>query len=192
MSDEQLPTESVWSVVVPTILRVVIDQEGQRELTVKAEIGRLVSVLKNSESQVFESIRDEMIRLESERRELEINLRELQDMKTPLDEVTALAKTFIQNWQGIGELLQDITGNERRTLLEHYVEVIQLTPTSEDAKAGTDAVRLFPEAIPVRRTKNSVTQEKTHLANQDPVLSGSSLVRQVSDKAPRLGLEPRT
>ena len=72
------------------------------------------------------------------------------------------------------------------------VEVIQLTPTGDDAKTGTYALRLFPEAIPVRRTNNGVTQEKTHLANQDPVLSGSSLVRQVSDKAPRLGLEPRT
>ena len=72
------------------------------------------------------------------------------------------------------------------------VEVIQLTPTGDDAKTGTYALRLFPEAILVRRTNNGVTQEKTHLANQDPVLSGSSLVRQVSDKAPRLGLEPRT
>ena len=68
------------------------------------------------------------------------------------------------------------------------VEVIQLTPTGDDAKAGTYAMRLFPEAIPVRRTKNGVTQEQTHLANQDPVLNGSSLVRQVSDKAPRVTL----
>ena len=163
-----------------------------RLTTVKAEIGRLVSILKNSGSQVFESIRDEMTRLESEKRELEIKLRELPDKKTPLDQVTALAKTFIENWQGLGELLQDITGDERRTLLEQYVEVIQLTPTGDDAKTGTYAMRLFPEAIPVRRSKNGATQENTHLANQDSLLTESLLVRQVSESAPRLGLEPRT
>ena len=49
-----------------------------RLTTVKAEIGKLVAVLKNSESQVFESIRDEMTRLETEKQDLEAKLRDLQ------------------------------------------------------------------------------------------------------------------
>ena len=159
---------------------------------VKAAIGKLVTVLMDSGNQIFESIRDELSQLESEKRDLESKLRELQQRKTPLDQVTALAKTFVENWQGLGDLLQNITGDERRTLLEQYVEVIQMTPSSDDAKKGTYAMRLFPEAVPVLRSKNGTSQEKTHLANQDSVLTESSLVRQVSEKAPRLGLEPRT
>lgn len=158
----------------------------------KAAIGKPVTVLKDSGNQIFESIRDELNQLESEKRDLESKSRELQQRKTPLDQVPALAKTFVENWQGLGELLQDITGDQRRALLEQYVEVIQTTPSREDAKKGTYAMRLFPEAVPVRRTKNGAGQEKTHLANQDSVLTESSLVRQVSEKAPRLGLEPRT
>lgn len=87
-----------------------------------------MTVLKSSDDQAFESIREEMTRLETEKRELEVKLRELQAKKTPLDEVTARAKTFIENWQGLGQLLQDITGDERRKLLEQFIEVIQLTP----------------------------------------------------------------
>ena len=165
-----------------------------RLTTVKAEIGKLVAVLKNSESQIFESIRDELSQLESEKRDLESKLRELQQRKTPLDQVTALAKTFIENWQGLGDLLSDTTGDERRALLEQYVEVIQLTPASEGSKKGTYAMRLFPEAVPVQRTKNGAGQKKfTHFGTSDnSVLTESSLVREVSEKAPRLGLEPRT
>ncbi len=160
--------------------------------TVKAEIGKLVAVLKDSGNQIFESIRDELSQLESEKRNLETKLRELQQTKTPLDQVTALAKTFIENWQGLGDLLPDTTGDERRALLEQYVEVIQMTATGDDAKKGTYAMRLFPEAVPLRRTGNGAGKKNTHLANQDSLLTESSVVRQVSEKAPRLGLEPRT
>ncbi len=159
---------------------------------VKAEIGKLVAVLKDSGNQIFESIRDELSQLESEKRNLETKLRELQQTKAPLDKVTAFAKTFIENWQGLGDLLQDITGDERRALLEQYVEVIQMTATGDDAKKGTYAMRLFPEAVPVRRTGNGAGKKNTHLANQDSLLTESSVVRQVSEKAPRLGLEPKT
>ena len=170
------------------------ESEGVRHrlTTVKAEIGKLVAVLKNPGSQVFKSIRDEMTRLESEKRELETRLRELQERKTPLDQVTALAKTFIQSWQGLRDLLLDITGDERRTLLEQFVEVIQMSPTANDAKKGTYVMRSFPEAVPVRRTRNGANQEEAHGTGDDPVLSESSLVREVGEKAPRDGLKSIT
>lgn len=158
-----------------------------RLTTVKAEICRLVAVLKNSGDQMFESIREEMTRLETEKRELEVKLKELQARKTPLDEVTARAKTFIENWQGLGELLSDITGDERRKLLEQFIEVIQLTAGSDDPKKGTYVMRLFPEAV--RRTLNGANREETHGTGDDSVLTESSPVREVGEKAPRLGLE---
>lgn len=168
------------------------ESEGVRNrlTTVKSEIGRLVTVLKNSGDQAFESIREEMARLETEKRELEAKLRELQARKTPLDEVTARAKTFIENWQGLGDLLSDITGDERRKLLEQFIEVIHLTPDRDDPKKGTYVMRLFPEAV--RRTRNGANREETLGTGDDPVLTESSLVREEGEKAPRLGLEPKT
>ena len=155
----------------------------------KAEIGKLVAVLKNSESQVFESIKEELTRLESEKRELETKLRELQAKKTPLDKVTALAKTFVESWPGLGELFQIATGDERRTLLEQFVEVIQLTPASEDAKRGTYVMRLFPEAMPVRRTRNGASHDEIKRTSGGSLLTEPPLVLQEDEKAPRLGLE---
>jgi hypothetical protein len=43
-----------------------------------------------------------------------------------------------------------------------------------------------PRAVSVRRTGNGAGQEKTHLANQDSLSTESSLVRQVSEKAPQV------
>ena len=161
-----------------------------RRAVVKAEISRLVAVLKKSGDQVFESIREEMARLETEKRELDEKLRELQARKTPLDEVTARAKTFIENWKGLGELLSDITGDERRKLLEQFVEVIQLTPDRDDPKKGTYVMRLFPEAV--RRVRNGAHREETLGTGDDPVLTESSLVREEGEKDPRVGFEPTT
>ena len=163
-----------------------------RLTTVKAEIGKLVAVLKNSESQVFESIREEMARLETEKQDLEAKLRDLQKAKTPLDQVTAVAKTFVENWHGLGDLLQVMTGDERRTVLEQYVEVIQLKPAADDPKKGTYVMRLFPEAVPVRRTKTGSVLREPHATGDDSGLTESSLVREVGEKAPRGGLNSIT
>ncbi len=168
------------------------DNVRHRLGTVKAEIGKLVTVLKNSGDQVFESIRDEMTRLESEKRDLESKLGQLQKTKTPLDEMTSIAKTFIQNWQGLGELLQGITSDERRTLLEQYVDVIQLSATDDDPKKGTYSMRLFPEAVPTRKVRNHSTSTSQNENSDDPELTESSPVREVGELAPPVGLEPTT
>jgi hypothetical protein len=156
---------------------------------VKAEIGRLVGVLKEMGTGALESIRDELTRLEHEKRELQDRLEELQEQKIPLDQVMALAKKFIENWPGVGDLLKEATGDEQRIIIEQHVEVIQLTPTAPDGKSGTYILRLFPEAKPNRDSGNgpSVQPQRT---NGDPKLTESPLVREVDEKAPRQGLEP--
>lgn len=156
-----------------------------RLTAVKAEIGRLVAVLKEMGTGVLESIRDELARLEQEKRDLQDRLEELQEEKTPLDQVMALAKKFIENWPGVGDLLKQATGDEQRVIIEQHVEVIQLTPTAPDGKSGTYVLRLFPEATPDRETGNGVLPVQTESANGDPVLTESPPVREVSEKAPR-------
>lgn len=163
-----------------------------RLTTVKAEIGRLVAVLKEMGTGALESIRDELARLEKEKRELQRRLDELQEQKTPLDQVMVLAKKFIENWPGVGDLLKEATGDEQRVIIEQHVEVIQLTPTALDGKSGTYVLRLFPEATPDRDTGNGASPAQTESANGDPVLTESPPVREVDEKAPRVGLEPTT
>jgi hypothetical protein len=156
-----------------------------RLTTVKAEIGRLVAVLKEMGTGVLESIRDELGRLEQEKRELQDRLDELQEQKTPLDQVMALAKKFIENWPGVGDLLKEATGDEQRIIIKQHVEVIQLTPTAPDGKSGTYVLRLFPEATPDRDTENGVLPVQTESANGDPVLTESPPVREVDEKVRR-------
>jgi len=150
-----------------------------------AEIGRLVAVLKEMGTGSLESIRDELARLEHEKRELQDRLEELQEQKTPLDQVMALAKKFIENWPGVGDLLKEATGEEQRIIIEQYVEVIQRTPTAPDGKSGTYVLRLFPEATPDRDTGNGALPVQRESANGDPVLTESPPVREVSEKAPQ-------
>ena len=161
------------------------DNVRKRLTTVKAELGKLLAVLKEKGTDVWKSIQDEMTRLESEQQDLESKLEELRYQQTPLDQVTAVARKFIENWDGLGELLQQATGDERRVLLEQFVEVIQLIPTHDDPKKGIYALRLFPEAVQVRTAKNGKVQPETQGSGDDPVLIGSPPVRQVGEKAPR-------
>lgn len=159
---------------------------------VKAEIGRLIAVLKELGTQALDSIRDELARLEQEKQDLQIRLDGLQQQKTPWDQMMDLAKKFIENWSGLGELLEHATGDEQRAVLEQYVEVIQLRPMGSDGKSGTYVLRLFPEATPIRDGVGGVHPMSAENANGDPVLTESPSVREVSEKAPPPGLEPGT
>jgi site-specific DNA recombinase len=174
----------------------VAEQESvavrNRLTAVKAEIGRLVAVLKEIGTGALDSVRDELTRLEEEKRELKARLDRLQHQKSPLDQVMELAKKFIENWSGVGELLKQGTEDERRVILEQFVEVVQLNPTANDGKTGTYVLRLFPEATPDRGIGIGGIPASGHRDTGDPELTGLPLVREVDEKAPRLGLEPRT
>jgi hypothetical protein len=159
---------------------------------VKAEIGRLIAVLKEIGTGALESVQDELARLEQERRELHDRSEGLHQQKMPLDQVMTLAKKFIENWPGVGDLLKEATGDEQRIIIEQHVDVIQLTPTTPDGKSGTYVLRLFPAATPDRDAGNDTLPAQTERANGDPVLTESPPVREVSETAPPVGLEPTT
>jgi cell division septum initiation protein DivIVA len=122
---------------------------------VKAELGRLVAALREIGTGAPESIRDQLARLEHEKRELQDRPEELEERKRPLDQVMALGEKLINNWPGVGDLLKQATGDEQRIIIEQHAEVIQLTPTATDGKPGTYVPRLFPELTPNRDTGNS-------------------------------------
>ena len=155
---------------------------------VKAEIGRLIAVLKEMGTGILESIKDELGQLEKEKSELETQVKELQTRRLPLDAVTAQARSFIENWKGLGDLFEAATTDEKADILKHYVEVVELKPVAEDGKSGQYWLRLFPEAAAPKR----LDKFQPNRSNDDPALTESPLVREVDEKAPPLGLEPRT
>ncbi|MEO2017874.1 MAG: recombinase family protein [Fuerstiella sp.] len=164
-------------------------QEAEQDLvivrnqlsTVKAELGRLVAVLKQMGTEILGSIKDEFSRLENEKSELEARVLEFQTQKLPLDAVTAQARVFVEGWTGLGDILDNATPDEKAGILKHYVEVVELQQaTGEGGKCGKYGIRLFPEAAVLERPEG--TQPKR--ANGDGLLTEPPLVREVDEKAP--------
>ena len=87
--------------------------------------------------------------------------------------------------------MDEATQEERRLILQHYVEVIEMTADKPVNGSGTYKLKLFPEATsPIDRVD---TQDESEFESSDSsVLTDSTMVLQPVEKAPRLGLEPRT
>lgn len=48
--------------------------------------------------------------------------------------MAAMAKAFIKNWKGLGELLAVADGDQQREILQHFVEVIEVHPTDAEGR----------------------------------------------------------
>jgi site-specific DNA recombinase len=168
----------------------------------KADIGRLIEVLKSLGASGLASVQDELGRLEKEQKEIGRQISLIEKQQEPLNRLSDDAKNFIQNWTDMGELLDAATDEERTLVIRHYVEVLELHAT--DAKSGTYALRLFPEVRPDRgfdwtdngpETPEGPENTNGGTAPEDDTadsLTDSRLVCISDGKAPRLGLEPRT
>ncbi len=118
--------------------------------TNKAEIGRLIEVLKSMGAKGLVSVQDELERLESEAKELKQQLKDLSQQQAPVERITDQARKFVETWEDIGELIDEATAEECKELLQHYIEVIELHSTDPKGRTGTYALRLFPEVRPDR------------------------------------------
>lgn len=131
-------------------LRQEEDVLRRQQQKTKADIGRLIEVLKNLGAKGLGSVQSELSRLEEEERGILKQLRELGRRQEPLSRITEDAKAFIRSWGDVGELLDAATDEERMHLVRHYVEVVELHPSDPKGKSGTYAMRLFPEIRPDR------------------------------------------
>ena len=132
-----------------------------RLTTVQAEIQNLVEVLKRMGAGAISSVQEELAKLEAERRHLRDRLHAHAEQVAPrMATAAAAAKKFIDTWGSVGELFEHATPGERRMILQHYIEVIQIEFDDADGKTGKYALRLFPEVRPLdspplaKRTKN--------------------------------------
>ena len=175
-----------------------LDSEAElirRRLTaVQAEIQNLVAVLKQVGQEGLASVQEELVKLEAERAQLREQLQRLTQQEAPLSAATAAARQFIQTWEDVGHLLQQATLDEQRTILQHYVEVVEVRISDPKAKSGSYSLKLFPEVRPLDPPEGGRNEHGTGAgeANSDPLLTEGALVRQSDEIAPRQGLEPWT
>ena len=183
-----------------------IDLLRRQEQKTKADIGRLLEVLKSLGASGLASVQSELSRLEKEQKEIRQQISRIEKQQEPLERITDDAQAFVKNWGDVGELLDAATHEERLLILRHYVEVVELHATDPKGKTGTYALRLFPEVRPDRgfdwdeegpnrgpdnrypETKNGDGSQLEDV----PVLTDSGSVRVTDQKAPPVGLEPTT
>lgn len=169
-----------------------MDAVKSRLGSIQSEIQNLLGVLKALGQQGLTTVQGELVRLEGEQSTLRERLTQLTQRRAPADAATEAARQFIQSWRGIDDLLAEATPQERQLLLQHLIEVIELRPT-DDPRQGEYALRLWPE-VPSFDNSNSgkeLRQNDSQTTDDSP-LTEPPLVRRVSEKAPRVGLEPTT
>jgi site-specific DNA recombinase len=160
-----------------------------RLTTVQTQIQNLIGALKTLGAEAVGSVKDELAKLEEEKRQLRARLEAHAEQTAPAIAAANAAKTFIDTWSSVGELLEQATPAERRTILQHYVEVVEISFDDPSGKLGRYALRLFPEVRPLDATP-SRNENGTPVGGS--VLTGDRTVCQYDQKAPRQGLEPWT
>jgi site-specific DNA recombinase len=126
------------------------DLARRRLAHVHADIGRLVEVLKSLGARGLASVHSELERLEEEEGHIKKNLTDIAKRQAPVERVSEDARSFLETWQDIGELLEAATPEERLQVLQHYIEVVELGPIDPGTRTGSYAMRLFPEVRPDR------------------------------------------
>ena len=180
----------------------------RRQITqTRAGIGRLMEILKDRGAGGFNSIKDELTRLEAEDKNLSAEMKRVTDRQRPLDAKSTAAAAFLSTWAGIGNLFGEVSDGEKMQILQHYVEVIEFRETDASGKVGVYALQLFPEVRqffdadggqgeggafspprPPRTPKGATFPEESSPA----ALTEDGVVCTAVRLAPRLGLEPRT
>ncbi|MBI1321619.1 hypothetical protein GC170_00310 [bacterium] len=122
----------------------------RRLAQVRGETSKLIEVLKSLGARGLSSVQSELERLEEEEGQIKKNLTDIAKQQAPVERVTDDARTFLETWEDIGELLQSATPEEQMQILQHYIEVIELGAIDQSSKTGTYAMRLFPEVRPDR------------------------------------------
>ncbi len=158
----------------------------QRLGRIQVEIANLVSVLKTNGAVAMLSVQAELGRLEEEQLTLRGELERLNEQEVPLAEVREATRRFMENWSGVGELLEQATREEQAVILQHYIEVIELKPADSNGKIGSYALKLFPEVSPpdAPGTRNKNTTDPDDSGNGGE-LTNSTKVRRVDEIAPR-------
>ncbi len=119
-----------------------------------------------------------------------LELRRLADRQRPIERTNEQARKFLQTWQGVAEILDQASADEQRQIIQHFIEVVELTGTTKKKDAGTYSLKLFPEANPTaaeQASKNDHGPSEINLSER-PVLTENDSVLQLVGKVPRTQL----
>jgi site-specific DNA recombinase len=165
-----------------------------RLTAIQTETQNLISVLGKLGDKAIDMVSKKIDNLGTEEESLREKLRTLEAQAAPRMKVAEAARHFINGWDGLDELLDRATPEERRAILQHYVEVLELRSVDAAKNVGTYALRLFPEVIPARNMLGDQDlREDEGCCDPAPLaLTEGAGVRKVDEKAPRGGLEPPT
>lgn len=128
-------------------LEAEIQTVNRRAGDIQREIKNLVSALRTLGADGVESVREELISLEEEKRHMVIKLDELKTERGKVSQMGELESRFIEGWRGVGELLAAAEPSQQRKLLSHIVEMVEWAPSSGSSKVGTYRIRFFPESV---------------------------------------------
>lgn len=104
-----------------------------------------MEVLKEQGAAGFVHIKGELARLEAEDKSLSAELDRVIGLQQPLAAKSDAAAAFLSTWTGVGNLLGEVSDEEKQEILRHYVEVIEFRKTDDGGKVGVYAIQLFPE-----------------------------------------------
>lgn len=112
------------------------DLHRRRLAQLHAETSKLIEVLKSLGAKGLSRVHSELERLEAEEEQVRQSLAEITKRQAPVTRVGDDAKTFLDTWQDIGELLESATPQEQMQILQHYIEVIELGAIDQSNKTG--------------------------------------------------------
>jgi hypothetical protein len=98
--------------------------------------------LKRLGEQGMATVKDELDTLADEQATLQGRLEELARRGTPFEQVNRVARSFVETWASVAELLKFAKPEEQRIILRHYVEVLEVRPVGK--KVGSYVLRLLP------------------------------------------------
>jgi chromosome segregation ATPase len=97
-----------------------------RLVTVNREINNLVGVIAQGGLNSVGTIKDALDERTAEKGVLERRIEELSTQLTPAQEVNDAARQFLERWGQVGSLLDAANPTERRLILQHLIEVVEL------------------------------------------------------------------
>jgi site-specific DNA recombinase len=178
----------------------LLDDEGRRlaeeeaiarreRNKVQSEINRLVECLKTLPLEKLASVPKELRNLEAQAKSLTKVIQDLCSRQQPIQRISEQAKKFLETWRDVGQVLDEASPDEKRLIIQHFVEVVELTATSPKGDTGTYALKLFPEANPGLADVNKQNGNEPEQPEICSVLTEDSSVLQLVEKAPPVGLE---
>lgn len=120
--------------------RVEEDVVRRQHQRTKADVSRLIDVLKSMGAKALKSVQGELTKLEEEEATLTKQLATLEKQQESMERVSEDAQSFLETWANVGAVMDAATHDKKLQLLRHYIEVVELRADDPKGKSGTYAM----------------------------------------------------